>query len=175
MYFLLKLYAPWCGHCKTLAPILEEVAEELKGIVNVAKVDVMQSRELGSRFDIKGFPTLKFFSKGKIYTFEGRRNVEDLIAYAKGGFSSQEPEDVPKDLGYFGDIIKVFKTSFKDASADFKAGNYLTANLFLMALPFIFGLIFFLLIVTPDGTRNVELPKVKPSKPPSTTAAQKED
>lgn len=68
----------------------------------------MQSRDLGTRFEIKGFPTLKMFSKGKIYTYEGRRNVEDLVAFAKGGFTTADPEDVPKPQGYFGEITKTF-------------------------------------------------------------------
>ena len=56
--WLVKFYAPWCGHCKTLAPTWEEVANELKGVVNVAKVDVMSNRALGTRFEIEGmFPS----------------------------------------------------------------------------------------------------------------------
>jgi thioredoxin-like negative regulator of GroEL len=49
-----KFYAPWCGHCKKLEPIWEEVADELKGVINVARVDVMASRDLGTRFSIEG-------------------------------------------------------------------------------------------------------------------------
>ena len=159
---------------------MEEVAEELKGIVNVASVDVMQSRDLGARFDIKGFPTLKFFSKGKIYTFDGRRNVEDLVAYAKGGYASQQAEDVPKDLGYFGDLMKTLKTAFKEASADFASGNYFTANILLMALPFIFGLIFLLLALTPSGVEELHVKekvsaRAKTSQPSSTSAGDKQD
>jgi thioredoxin domain-containing protein 5 len=159
-------------------PILEEVAEELKGIVNVAKVDVMQSRDLGARFDIKGFPTLKLFSRGKIYTFEGRRSVEDLVAYAKGGFALQKPEAVPKEMGYFGDLIKTFKTAYKDASDDFLAGNYFTANLFLMVLPLIFGLIFVLLIMIPGGPEETSVKTERVATraaPVQSTAADKED
>lgn len=59
----MKFYAPWCGHCKKMEPTWDELATSLKGKVNVAKVDVTANRELGSRFDIKGFPTVKFFSK----------------------------------------------------------------------------------------------------------------
>ena len=79
---MLKFYAPWCGHCKTLAPIYEEVATKLKGRVNVAKIDVTGSRDLGSRFDIKGFPTLKFLSKGSVYDYKGRRSAEDISNFA---------------------------------------------------------------------------------------------
>ena len=59
--WFIKFYAPWCGHCKKLAPTWEEVATELKGKVNIAKVDVTTNKELGNQFDIKSFPTLLFF------------------------------------------------------------------------------------------------------------------
>ena len=61
--WFIKFYAPWCGHCKRLAPTWEEVATELKGQVNVAKVDVTENRALGKQFGVKGFPTLLFFRK----------------------------------------------------------------------------------------------------------------
>ena len=123
----------------------------MKGVVNIAKVDVMQSRDLGTRFDIKGFPTLKFFSKGKIYTYEGRRSVEDLVAYVKGGYESFNPEDVPKVTTYFGDLTKRLTTVYNDAKKDVTAGNYMTPNVYLMALPLIFALVFFLLIIVPGA------------------------
>jgi thioredoxin domain-containing protein 5 len=47
--WLVKFYAPWCGHCTKLAPTWDKVAEDLKGVVNVAKVDVTASRDLGTR------------------------------------------------------------------------------------------------------------------------------
>ncbi|KAE9278728.1 hypothetical protein PF001_g25032 [Phytophthora fragariae] len=92
--WLVDFYAPWCGHCKKLAPVYEKVADELKGEVNVAKVDVTANSELGKRFGIRGFPTLLHFSHGKSYKFAGKRTLEDLAAFARGGFKSVDGEAV---------------------------------------------------------------------------------
>jgi thiol-disulfide isomerase/thioredoxin len=163
-----------CGHCKTLAPIYEEVAEQLKGSVNVARVDVMKNRELGTRFDIQGvilwqtssvkclrpynfsslllrtgFPTLKLLSKGNVYTFKGRRSVEEIVEFARGGYEMHEPERVPGELGYFGEIILVYKHAYKTASKDLLEGNYFTIDVFLIFMPFIFGFFLLLLICMP--------------------------
>ena len=88
--WFVEFYAPWCGHCKKLAPIWEAVATELKGKVNVAKVDVTANGALGKRFAIKGFPALKFFSQGVMYSYPAGkgwpRTKEKLIEFASGGY-----------------------------------------------------------------------------------------
>lgn len=142
------------------------MALELKGIVNIAKVDVMESRDLGTRFDIKGFPTLKMFSRGQIYTYRGRRNVEDLVAFAKGGFKEQEAEEIPKELGYVDGIMKVFKDAFAEAEKDYKAGNYFTTNIVLMFMPILFLATLILLLMSTSPPEH---------KSPVKTAATKKE
>ncbi|KAI1321649.1 hypothetical protein EDD11_003129 [Mortierella claussenii] len=84
---LVEFYAPWCGHCKNLAPIYEELAEAFQGKedkVLIAKVDADAHRELGNRFDIKGFPTIKWFPngvKGDPQDYTGGRDLESLTSY----------------------------------------------------------------------------------------------
>jgi protein disulfide-isomerase A6 len=57
--WFVEFYAPWCGHCKNLAPEWKKAASALKGFVKVGAVDADQHRELGGRYGIRGFPTIK--------------------------------------------------------------------------------------------------------------------
>ena len=140
------------------------MANDLKNVVNVAKVDVPMHRDLGTRFEIKGFPTVLMLSKGKVYKFKGRRSQEELVEFARGGFQIQEAEqEVPGELGYFGHIIKVFQTAWRQATDDIKYGvkrckkdkslicikEFFTSSLVLMAIPIVFGFILLAIILIP--------------------------
>jgi protein disulfide-isomerase A6 len=59
--WVVEFFAPWCGHCKQLAPEYEKAATNLKGIVKVGAVDCDVEKELCGSFEVKGFPTLKIF------------------------------------------------------------------------------------------------------------------
>jgi protein disulfide-isomerase A1 len=86
---LVEFYAPWCGHCKTLAPKYEQVAQafaDAKDKLVIAKIDSTENDTPNSGVEVQGFPTLYFFpagSKSKPIAYEGARSVEDLIAFIK--------------------------------------------------------------------------------------------
>ena len=63
--WMVEFYAPWCGHCKSLAPSWDKAATQLKGFVSVGAVDMTTDESVGRPYDVKGFPTLKFFGFDK--------------------------------------------------------------------------------------------------------------
>ena len=63
---LVDFYADWCGPCKTLAPILKEVATKKKGAVKVIKIDVDKNRKASESFQIRGVPTMILYHQGKM-------------------------------------------------------------------------------------------------------------
>ena len=78
---LVDFWAQWCGHCKKLSPILDEVAEEMGEKVKVAKVDVDSERTLGAMFQVMSIPTVLVFKNGEMVDqFAGVQPKEDIVA-----------------------------------------------------------------------------------------------
>ncbi|KAL3066680.1 hypothetical protein OYC64_016594 [Pagothenia borchgrevinki] len=90
-YLLVEFYAPWCGHCKKLEPVYAEAAGKLKeeeeaAGIRLAKVDVIEEKELGDEFEIGSFPTLKLFINGdrkQPLDFSGKRTAEGMVQWLK--------------------------------------------------------------------------------------------
>ena len=80
---LVDFWAPWCMPCRMMAPLLEELSEELKGKIKIVKVDTENSenQELAVKYQIQSIPNLKLFKGGQaVAEFIGLRNKESLLS-----------------------------------------------------------------------------------------------
>lgn len=79
---LLDFWAEWCGPCRMLAPVLEEVAKEFEGRIKVGKVNVDEAPETASRFGVRGIPTLTILQSGNVEaTKVGAMSKSQLISF----------------------------------------------------------------------------------------------
>ena len=79
---LVDYWAEWCGPCKMIAPILDEVAGAYEGKLQVAKMNVDENREVPAKFGIRGIPTLMLFKDGQIAaTKVGALSKAQLMAF----------------------------------------------------------------------------------------------
>lgn len=84
---LVMFYAPWCGHCKSMKPDYAQAAGEMAKILpghHLAAVDATKSTVLAKRFELSGFPTIKYFENGSFkFDYKGGRKKDDFISFMR--------------------------------------------------------------------------------------------
>lgn len=137
---LVEFFAPWCGHCKNLAPVFEELATNFANNgdkVSIAKVDADEHKSLGKRFGVQGFPTLKWFDGNEgsqPEDYSGGRDLESLTKFIseKTGVKPKSKKAAPSEVQMLTD--KTFKSEIggdKDVLVAFTApwcGRMCTLN-----------------------------------------------
>ncbi|XP_066299646.1 uncharacterized protein [Branchiostoma lanceolatum] len=111
---LVMFYAPWCGHCKRMKPAFEEAATLLKTEFPAAKlaaVDATQYRDVGSKYEVRGYPTLLYFKNGqKEFKYQLGRSTQELVKFMKNPQApppppppEQEWSEVPSEINHLTD------------------------------------------------------------------------
>ncbi|XP_029282012.1 protein disulfide-isomerase A3-like [Cottoperca gobio] len=137
---LVKFYAPWCGHCKKLAPDFEKAATRLKGSVQLAKVDCTAHSEVCSRFGVSGYPTLKIFRNGRDSApYDGPRSADGIYHYMKkqtgpDSVHLQTEEDLQTFVSHYdASVVGVFSGADSSHLAEFLRGAGLLREQFRFA------------------------------------------
>ncbi|KAJ4938638.1 hypothetical protein JOQ06_003248 [Pogonophryne albipinna] len=133
---LVEFFAPWCGHCKRLAPEYEVAATRLKGNVALVKVDCTTSSNICSKYGVSGYPTLKIFRDGEeTGPYDGPRTSDGIVSFLKkqGGPASVELKTEADLAKYTSDsdasVVGFFADDKSTAQAEFaKAANSLREN-----------------------------------------------
>jgi thioredoxin 1 len=81
---LVDFFAEWCGPCKTLAPILKQVKENLGDGVSIIKIDVDKNQAIAAKYQVRGVPTMLLFKNGKqVWRQSGVLSKDDIINIIK--------------------------------------------------------------------------------------------
>jgi len=120
---LIEFYAPWCGHCKNLAPVYEQLADaysHAKEKVYIAKVDADGAgKSLGAKYGVTGYPTLKWFSAdGTPEPFEGARDLEALAGFVSQKSSVKSNIKPPAPPSYLILDVHTFDDVVQDKTKD---------------------------------------------------------
>ena len=137
---LVEFYAPWCGHCKQLAPEYERAARQLSQLskpIKLAKIDATVEKELAERFGVTGYPTLFIFRRGKHLKYEGPREELGIVHYMKeqqkppslqiksmNDLEKKQADDYPTVLGVFSKETEPLFELYEDAVNSIRSRPY---------------------------------------------------
>ncbi|KAL4701647.1 hypothetical protein H8959_015651 [Pygathrix nigripes] len=133
---LVEFFAPWCGHCKRLAPEYEAAATRLKGIVPLAKVDCTANTNTCNKYGVSGYPTLKIFRDGEeAGAYDGPRTADGIVSHLKKqAGSASVPLRTEEEFKKFisdkdASVVGFFDDLFSEAHSEFlKAASNLRDN-----------------------------------------------
>ncbi len=97
---LLDFWADWCGPCKIIAPVLEDIADEYEGQLKIAKLDVDADRRVADRYRVRSIPTLILFKNGEpLDRFVGAKPKEQLKAWLRAHLPPSGPDSISRRPG----------------------------------------------------------------------------
>ena len=98
--WLVGFFAPWCGHCKAIAPEWADASVQLDGQALLGSIDATVEQGLAQKYNVKGYPTIKVFpggKKDKAQEYQGGRTAKDIVAYALAEVDrSGVPREIPQ-------------------------------------------------------------------------------
>jgi len=121
--WLVEFFAPWCGHCKELAPHWKKAAGMLAGKAKLGAVDATVEEALATKYKIEGYPTIKVFGKGskkKAKEYQGGRDAKGIVGYVNRLLSGEGgPDEEEEDTGPTS-VITLTDADFKEKVLDTK-------------------------------------------------------
>ncbi|XP_030031135.2 protein disulfide-isomerase A5 isoform X1 [Manduca sexta] len=121
---IVMFYAPWCGHCKSTKPEFVKAAEKFVDelIVLFGAVDCTAEQELCAQYDVKGYPTIKYFSyfDKQVKEYSGGRKEADLVSYIHsqmGDHETLQKAKTTQDAGFGGSVVLAFDNDFEQVIA----------------------------------------------------------